>query len=150
MADGLADGGTGGTHVDGHPPLDGGRFGFRIQTGGSSDVLGGDPGDLSDPVQGVLGYPLFQVLEARAPGIHKLLVVETLGDDDVQHPQGQGGIGAGPKLQEVLGPGAKPGPAGIDDDEPGAPLHAVGDPVAVETIVTAGGRVLTPDHDDLR
>ena len=40
--------------------------------------------------------------------------------------------------------------ARIDDDELGAPLHAVGDPVAVEAVLAAGGRVLGPDDDHFR
>ena len=83
------------------------------------------------------------------PALHEVLVVEPLVHDHVQEAHGDGGVGAGPKLQPVFRAGREPGQPGVDRDDLGTPLHQVHDPVT-EEVVGAGGRdVVPPDHHAL-
>ena len=123
---------------------------LRVQAGGGGDVLGRHPGDLRDPVQRILGRPGRAAPRSRYTTSPRTLVVEAFGDDDVQHAQGEGGVGAGPQLQELLRPGANQVQRGSMTMSLEPRFMQSSDPVAVEAVLAAGGRVLRPDHDHLR
>ena len=111
-------------------PRQAGRSCGRVHAGSLADLVGRDPGDLGDFLRRVLGGAFLQLVEADAPLIDELVVVEILLDDDVDHAECQGGVGAGADLQEQIGLLRDLAEARVDDHELGAALLHVGvDPV---------------------
>lgn len=132
--DGLACGHGLAGHVDRHAPLQRGVLRVAQHTGGSHDLLLGHPGDLGDALGVELGGALGKLLEAVAPLVDELVIVEVFLDDDLHHAEGQRRIGAGTHTQMQLGLRGKPGDLRIDCDDLHAALHEVDDPVTVEAL----------------
>ena len=117
---------------------------------GSHELLRVDPGNLLD----LLGRPrlhrLGELLEAVAPLFNEIVIVEVLGDDDVQKAHADSSIGAGAQLQVILRVRTEPGQARVHGDDLRAALHDVDDAVAEEAVGARVERVLAPHHDVLR
>ena len=74
--------------VGSQAPLDGGRLGLGVHARRGADVLDGHAADLGSLLRRHLLHALGQLVEAVAPVLHEVMVVEVLVDDDVQpcHP----------------------------------------------------------------
>ena len=135
--------------VDLEAPLDSGGLGICVQTSSLDDLLGLDPANLA----GLLGRPLLaaldELVEAIAPLLDEVVIVEVLLRDDMNHCHRQGGIGAGTHAQPHLGASGQPGKRRVDGDHLGAALHAVNDPVTVEVIGVGDDGIAAPVYDDL-
>ncbi len=77
---------------------------------------------------------LSQLINAEDPLLAEVMVIEVLAQDDMEHGQADGSIGAGTQLQVIGSAGAKPGEARIDGDELGSTFHEVNDGMAIEPI----------------
>ena len=75
---------------------------------------------LGDPIGRILGQTFYQSIEAECVLVDVLGVVQALGDDDVHHPQRQGGVGAGHWLHVPVGGRCRPSLEWIDDHDGGA------------------------------
>ncbi len=88
----------------------------------------GDIGDGGRPLRGVVLHAFLELVEADAPFVDKLLVVEVFGDEDVGYGQQEGKVCAGPDRHPFGGEEAGVAVAGVDDDDVGAfsvgSLHA--------------------------
>ena len=130
-----------------------GRSGRRIRregARGSHELLGVDPGNFLNLLGRPRLYRLCELLEAVAPFLDEIVVVEVLGDDDVQKAHADGGVGAGAQLQVVFRVRSEPGQTRVDGDNLRAALHDVDDAVAEEAVGARVERVLAPHHDVLR
>ncbi len=78
------------------------------------------------------------------------MIVEVLAQNDVEHGEADGRVGARAQLQMVLGTCAEPGEARVDHDELRSPLHEVHDGMAVEAVGIGLQRALAPEYDVLR
>ena len=109
----------------------------REEPGGGAQLLGRDAGDLGRRLGGVAGVRdegevVVGVLAARA---HELLVVQSLGDDDVGHRVDEGDVGARQHREVVRGLDVRAADevdaARVGHDEPGPlaqpPLHPRGE-----------------------
>ena len=135
--------------VDLEAPLDSGRLGVCVQTSSLDDLLGLDPANLA----GLLGRPLLaaldELVEAIAPLLDEVVIVEVLLRDDMNHCHRQSGISAGAHAQPDLGAGSQPGERRVDGNHLCTTLHAVDDPVAEEVIGVGNDGIAAPVHDDL-
>ena len=118
------------------------------EAGGLDHGVGGEAGDLGDPFGRESGQALLQGLEAGGAALDEFPVVELLGDDDVHHPQGQGGVGARPERHPAVGLTGRLGVARIDDHGPHAGL------LGLEEAVPGGWsalvRIAPPEDHHLR
>ena len=89
----------------------------RVETGGTADILGIDPGDLGSPFGGLVLHLITQRIKAVAPVLDEIVIVEVLLDDHVDHGHRNGSVGAGTGLDVVLGTRAHPSNARVDVDE---------------------------------
>ena len=112
-------------HVDGQAPRDLRGLGRGVDAGGLGDEAGIHTGDLG----GLLGWHLLdtlgELLEAVAPALDEVGVVEVLLDDDVEHRHAQGGIRTGAQAQMPVGAGRHPVDARVDAHQLGAAAHHV-------------------------
>ena len=77
------------------------------------------------------------------------MIVEVLGDDDVEHRHAQGRVGARTQLQVIDRTRGEPIGARINRDELAAALHDIDDGMAEETVAVGGKRLLAPGNHDL-
>ena len=127
-----------------------GRCVRREGTRGPHELLGIDPGNLLDLLRRPRLYRLGELLEAVAPLLDEIVIVEVLGDDDVQKAHADCGVGARAQLQMVFRVRTEPGQARVDGDDFRAALHDVDDAVAEEPIGARVERIFAPHHDVLR
>ena len=100
--------------VEGQTPLDSPWFCRGVEPCRATDGLGVEITYLRRPLRGHVCHSLRKLFEARAPQVHALVVIEILGDDDVEPRAGQRGVCAGPDLQPILRPNTPPGEARVD------------------------------------
>ena len=117
---------------------------------GSHELLRVDPGNLLDLLRRPRLYRLGELLEAVAPLLDEIVIVEVLGDDDVQKAHADSSVGAGAQLQVVFRVRAEPGQTRVDGDDLRTALHDIDDAVAKESVGARVERVLAPHHDVLR
>ena len=133
--------------VEREPPLDGGVVAARVQAGRTHDVLFGQPADGRRPGRGHVAHAFPQLVDAAGPAVHELMVVQVLGNDDVQPGARQRRVGSGPQLQMIGRTRAPPGEARVDGDDARPHLHALHQPVAYVAVGVRGERLVAP-HDD--
>ena len=92
---------------------------------------------------------LSQLVEAIAPVLDEVMIVEILFDDDVEHCHRQGGIRAGAQLKVDIGTSRKPIDARIDLDKTGSAAHRIDDGMSKEAVRVRLKRSLAPHNDDL-
>ncbi len=90
---------------------------------------------------------LGQLLEAVAPAVNEVVVVQVLVDDDVENGECQSGIGSGFELDNLLGTRTNPSHARIDRDELGSAFHEVDDDVSVESVGIGLQRLFAPNDN---
>ena len=117
---------------------------------GSHELLRIDPGNLLNLLRRPRLYRLGELLEAVAPLLDEIVVVEVLGDDDVQKAHADSSVGAGAQLQVVFRVRTEPGQTRVDGDDLRTALHDIDDAVAEEAVGARVERVLAPHHDVLR
>ena len=91
--------------------------------------------------------PSHSLVDAAGPAVHELMVVQVLGNDDVQPGARQRRVGSGPQLQMIGRTRAPPGEARVDGDDARPHLHALHQPVAYVAVGVRGERLVAP-HDD--
>ena len=74
------------------------RIAGGIKPGGLHNLLWRNPGYFSDFLGRVFFYAFFEFIEAMAPFLDEVPVIQVFFDNHVQPAQSQGGIGAGPQL----------------------------------------------------
>ena len=136
--------------VDSEAPCDLGRLGGRVNASCLDDFLGGDAADLSSLLGGHGLHALSELVEAIAPLLDEVVIVEILGDDDVEHSHTESSVGAGTQTQVPVGTGGNPVDARVDAHELGAAAHHVDGSVAEQTVAVGGQGLLAPEHDQLR
>ena len=109
------------------------------------DVVGGEPGDRSHAARREAGRAGFQVLVADGVFPDIVVVDEILGDDDVDHAERQGGVGAGLDGEMPVGLFGRPGGDRIDDHDLGAAALRLGDERPV--VQVGADRVDRPEDD---
>ena len=97
--------------------------------GRGDDLLLGHPCYLGRFRRCEIGDALGQLVEAETPLVDEVVVVEILGDDDVQHCQRNGRIAARTYAHVDLCTSCQVVYARVDDDDLRAALHAVDNPV---------------------
>ena len=136
--------------VDGESPHERGGMvggdGARCRRNG----FGGNPSDLFDLVERILGRAFLELIEPVAPVLDEIVVVEVFLDDEVDHAEAERGVGAGTQLQMIVGVRCHPGDARIDDDVFGSAFHEVDKGMAEEAVGVREKRVFAPEHDVLR
>lgn len=131
-------------HPDQRP--DGRRASGGIAACQLDDVGLGQPGDGGHAPRRILFQPLAQALEAHCVPLDVVRVVQTLGHDDMHHPEGQGGIRAGHGLNVPVGRLRRPCSYGIDDDHRGAgAMRSLDEGPQVQVRDHGIG---APDHDE--
>lgn len=136
-------------HVGRDAPLHDPAICLGHHAGNLGDPVLGYPGDLLGTLEGVGCDRLGELLETVAPLLDEIVIVDVLLDHDAQHAHGQCGIRARTYGQEDLGLGAQPGHLGIDGDDLGAALHAVGHPVTVQSVGIGHDGIVAPQDDEL-
>ena len=130
-------------------PLDGAGLGGGVHACRGADLVGRHAADLGGLFGRHGGAPLGQLVEAVAPVLDEVVVVEVFLDDDVDHGHAQRRVGAGAQLQEDVGPRGQPGHTRVDDDEARAAAHGVHHRMPEEAVGVALQRRLAPHHQDL-
>ena len=137
-------------HVGRKAPVEGRGLTGRIEASRTTDVVSIDLGNLGSPFRRLVLHFLTQRVEAVAPLLDEVMVVEVLFDNHVDHRQRDGCVGAGARLDIVLGARSHPGDARVDVDELRAAfLHAVDEPVAEETVGVGLDGIAAPLEDNL-
>ena len=101
-------------------PLDAAGLGGRVHASSLADVLRVEPGDGGSPFRRVRSHVLTQLLEAVAPLVDELEVVEELVDDDVEHRERERGVRARSQRQPQVCLAGGFGETRVDVDD----LHA--------------------------
>ena len=101
------------------PAVDAAGLVAGIGNRGSDDLIGRNPGDLSNPFRGVLRGALLELLKAVRPLLDEFAVVEVTRDDHVDPGHEQSRVGAGANLQPHVGHLRHFGLPRIDDDHLG-------------------------------
>ncbi len=94
-------------------------------------------------------HPLSHLIETVAPLLYKGFIIKAFIDNYIKHSKGKSAVRPGANLQVNIGAGGEPVGARVNDDELGAPLHAIDNPMSVKTIMTTGGGILRPDNNVL-
>ena len=132
---------------DAHAPEDDGAFGARVGARHFAQRVGGNAADrrhlLRREVLDVLG----EGLEALDVGLHVLLVVELLADDDVEHGVEHGHVGAVLELHHLPGVALKRLPARVHHHQLGAALGRLLEEGGGDRMVL--GRVGADDDDEV-
>ena len=129
-------------------PRQAGGLGRRVHASRLADLVGGNPGDFRDLLDGIFRRALFQLVKAVTPFLDELMVVEVLLDDHVDHAEGECRIGAGADLQEEIGLLGDLAETGVDDDElRAALLHVAQGPLPVQKL--GRSRVAAPQNDEV-
>ena len=115
--------------------------------GGLADILGGDPGDLGHLFRRIGGSASLERVEADRPFGNEFLVIPTVGDDDVDHPESERAVRARPNAQPQLGLLGQPDGARIDDDGARALLLCILDPLILGGVSL--GQVHAPQQNDV-
>ena len=112
------------------------------------DLIRGDAGGAGRAVQRPLGGTGPEVVGAVGAGREELRILETLGEDDVHHPERERGVASGSELEVDVARGCGLRAERIDADQrPAVLLHRL----EVRPEVQVGGeRVHTPRDRDLR
>ena len=135
--------------VGSQAPLDSGRLGGRVHAGGLINLLDRNLADLGGLLSRHGGATLSQLLEAVAPVLDEVVVVQVFLDDDVDHCHAQRGVGAGAQLDVQVCASRQPGDARVDDDQTGAAAHGVNHGMAEEAVRVGLERSLAPNDQDL-
>ena len=101
-------------------PLDAAGLGGRVHASSLADVLRVEPGDGGSPFRRVRSHVLTQLLEAVAPLVDEVEVVEELVDDDVEHRERERGVRARSQRQPQVCLAGGFGETRVDVDD----LHA--------------------------
>ena len=83
--------------------VDAGGLGRRVEPRYLADLFGRNAGDPLSPLRRVLPHVLGELVESERPLLHELRVVQLLADDDVQHPERERGVRAGPNRHPDVG-----------------------------------------------
>ncbi len=86
-----------------HAPEDDGAFGARVGARDFAQRVGGDAADRLHLLRREILDVLGKLVEAFDIGLHVLLVVQLLGDDDVEHGVEHGHVGAVLELHHLPG-----------------------------------------------
>ena len=92
---------------------------------------------------------LSQLVEAIAPVLDEVMIIEILFDDDVEHCHRQGGVRASAQLEVDISASGKPIDARVDLDETRSSTHRIDDSVAEEAVRVRLEGSLAPHDDDL-
>ena len=129
-------------------PLDAAGLGGGVHASSLADVLRVEPGDGRRPFRRVRLHVLTQLLEAVAPVLDELEVVEELVDDDVEHRERERGVRTGAQRQPQVGLARGLGETRVDVDDLHAGQLQVG--VAVHGGQRGRARVHAPKDEALR
>ena len=130
---------------DAHAPEDDGAFGARVGARHFAQRVGGNAADRRHLLRREVLDALGEGREAFDVSLHVLLVVEFLGDDDVEHGVEHRHVGAVLELHHLPGVALERLPARVHDDELGAALGRLLEEGGGDRVVL--GRV-GADHDD--
>ena len=136
---------AGGVALDGDAHADDRRLRDGEFAGEGPDVVGAEAGDIGYPARREAGRAGFQVLVADGVFFDIVVVDEILGDDDVDHAERQGGVGAGLDGEVPVGLFGRPGGDRIDDYDLGAAALRLGDERPV--VQVGADRVDRPQDD---
>ncbi len=127
-----------------HP--DGGGVGPAVLPGEALDLGDGEAGGLGRPLRRPLEGPLPELGGAHGVALEVVMVLEAVAEDDVHHPEGQGGVGArkGRKVLVRLLRGARA--EGVHGDEAGAPAARLLDEGPLVDV--GADDVGAPGHDE--
>ena len=128
---------------DGHG-LDGAH-----ELGNLLDLRGGDASDLLSPLEAAVGHGCGQLVEAVAPVVHEVVVVEVVGDDVVQDRHGKGAVSAGAHGHPDVGVRGQGVAHRADVDGLGALLHGVETAVGVALVNAGVLGVVAPVDNEL-
>ena len=134
--------------LDGTAPLHGKGVCSGDIPRGRDDLLRRQAADLRDTLRRKLPDPLPQLIEAEAPVFHEIVIEQLLENDDMQHPQGQGVVRTGAKLQPVLGVGLQIVSAGVDHYEARPFFERIQKAVAAFGVRAGNRWVAAPDQHD--
>ena len=135
--------------LDRDTPLDGGRFCRCKEACRIPDLFLGDPGDLFHLFQGVFVDSTDELLPPVGVVLDKILVVELLVDDHVEHPVSEGRVRAGSQREPDVGPRGRTGEPRIDDDELGAMVQGDREGFPLVFIRVDDRHVVSPKDDAL-
>ena len=140
---------TVGLLVDSKAPHD--RCGLRLRVHARCRVnlLDGNLANLRGLLRRHGRNALSQLVEAIAPVLDEVMIVEIFLDDDVEHRHRQSGVRAGTQLEMDIGAGRKPIDARVDLDEARSAAHRINDGMAEEAVRVRLEGSLTPHDDDL-
>ncbi len=136
-------------HVERQAPLHRGWL-LGHHLGSPLDLLRGHPGDLGGTLERPFARGLVVLLEAVAPVLHELVVVQVVLHDVLAHGQRQRSVGAATYLQPQIGTGGQPGELRVHDHQPASALHAVDHPVAQVAVGVRLDGVVARTEDVLR
>ena len=115
-------------------PLDSGGLCRRVHASRLVDQLHGNIANLRSLLGGHRCDTLGKLLEAIAPVLHEIVVVEILFDDDVAHRHTECRIRTRAKLQMNISASRKPRDTRINDNETGSATHGVYNSMAEEAV----------------
>ena len=138
-----------GVLVEREAPSD--RRGLRssVHAGHAVDVVDGHLADLGRLLRRHVGDALGELVEAVAPALDEVVVVEVFLDEDVAHRHRERRVGAVAQAQLHDGAGGEPVHARVDGHELRAALHKVDHRVAEEAVGVGRERHLAPENHEL-
>ena len=120
--------------IDRKAPLHGSILGTRVHACSSNNVRFVNPAYFSGASRRPFLDALGQFIEAIAPFLNKVMIVDILLYHDIEHGHRQSSIGARSQAQPDFRTRSEPGQGRVDGNHLGAALHAINDPSAVEVI----------------
>ena len=135
---------------DGASPLQHGGLGLGIEPRRAPDVVRLHPCNGFGPLGRIPLDPFGEPAEAVGPLLDELLVVELLADDHVEHGEPQRIVGAGAKLEKVVGALGEHGLARVDDDDLGLAGQGILYPESQFAIGPGIDGVVAPEQDQVR
>ena len=113
------------------------------------DLSGGDAGDLLGPLGAAVSHGRGQLVEAVAPVVHEVVVIQVVGDNVVQDCHGKRAVGAGAHGHPDIGMRSQSVAHRANVDGLGALLHGVETAVGVALVDAGVLGVVAPVNDEL-
>ncbi len=129
-------------------PLQRGRFGRGIKPCSLAYQIGRNPSDVRDCLRAVVFHMQREIFKAVGMVFDELFIIEVFPDDDVQKAQGERLRRSRTKLQPQFGPLGKIGPAGIDNNKPGAISKLFQSETGYLTFFVGGQHITGPREDE--
>ena len=101
------------------------------------------------PRRRILPYALGKLIDAVAPPINEVVIVEVVLNNVVKHGESQRSVSTRTKLNDLLGARSEPVDTGVNADQLGSATHEVDHRVAPEAIGVGLQRLLAPHEDVL-